>query len=33
MNENFENKTLEYDLEAYPWDIWVLEELQKNIPL
>ena len=32
MNENFENKTLEYDLEAYPWDIWVLEELQKEYP-
>ena len=32
MNENFENKTLEYDLETYPWDIWVLEELQKEYP-
>ena len=32
MNQNFENKTLEYDLEAYPWDIWVLEEIKKEFP-
>ena len=28
----FENKTLEYDADAYPWDLWVLEELKKEFP-
>ena len=30
MNQHFENKTLEYDADAYPWDLWVLDELKKE---
>ena len=32
MNQHFENKTLEYDADAYPWDLWVLDELKKEFP-
>ena len=32
MNENWENKTLEYDITKYPWNDWVLEEIKKLFP-
>lgn len=32
MNENFENKTLEYDPDEYSWDIWVLEAIKQKWP-
>ena len=32
MLENFQNKTLEYDLVKYPWHEWILETIQKINP-
>tara|TARA_Y100000114_G_scaffold86080_1_gene79599 strand:- start:1538 stop:2641 length:1104 start_codon:yes stop_codon:yes gene_type:complete len=32
MNQNFENKTINYNLKKYPWNEWVLEEVQKKWP-
>jgi len=32
MLENFQNKTLNYDLEKYPWHEWILETIQKINP-
>jgi sporadic carbohydrate cluster protein (TIGR04323 family) len=32
MLENFQNKTLEYDLVKYPWNDWILETIQKINP-
>jgi len=30
--KNFDNNTLEYDRDCYPWDIWVLEIIQELYP-
>ena len=30
--KNFDNDTLEYDRDCYPWDIWVLEIIQELYP-